>query len=68
MGDVTLRWRPRQIFSNACLIAALVNWAGWDSPWLGLFFMALGVGSVVLDRFERRERGADDPAVLNLHR
>jgi hypothetical protein len=38
------------------------------SPWLGGLFLALGIGSVVLDRFERQQRGAADPAVLDLQR
>jgi hypothetical protein len=63
-----MRWRPRRVFSLAFLIASLLSSAGWSSPWLGLLFLVLGVGSVVLDRFERRQRGADDPAVLDLHR
>jgi len=63
-----MRWQPRRVFSLAFLIASVLSWAGWDSPLLGLLFMTLGVGSVVLDRFERRQRGADDPAVLDLHR
>lgn len=42
--------------------------AGWDSPWLGIGFFALGVAAVVISLHERREKGADDPAALNLHR
>lgn len=62
------RARPsRYLGLGMCLLYG-ARLAGWDSPWFGIGFFALGVGGVVIALYERREKGADDPVVLDLHR
>jgi len=59
-------YRARRILSLGLLIVSGASLVGWMSPWLGVLAFAVGVGGVVLDLHERRKRGADDPAVLDL--
>ena len=59
--------RPRRLLSLGMLVLFGAILSGWVSPWLGVLAVALGIADVVLDRNERRQSDADDPAVLDLH-
>jgi hypothetical protein len=56
---------PRRLLALASLLVSVASWS-WVSPWLGVGFFALGVATVAIDVHERRQKGADDPAVLSL--
>ena len=56
----------RWILSLACPILFLVSWSDWGGPWLGVLIVAMGVGAVVLELYERRLRKADELVTLNI--
>jgi hypothetical protein len=60
--------KPSRYLGLGMFLFFAARLAGWDSPWFGPGAFALGVSAVVIALYERREKGADDPAVLDLHR
>lgn len=60
--------QPSRYLGSGMFLLFGARLAGWDSPWFGIGCFALGVAAVVIALYERREKGADKPAVLDLHR
>jgi len=50
----------------SCPVFAIARHYEWGGKWLMVPILASGIGGVIMMIHERRLKGADDPAVLDL--